>query len=313
MFNTLEQLMEEKGLESKRSVAWKKIGETERLSERFLTDNARNIHWQLVSKHQALSEAFIRHNSHLLYWDEILRHQQVSEGFLEEFSSEEKWRPKETQLSPKQVKALQAYGSPFDEREYWQLVSGKRLSPRFIERHQDELDWDVLSNHQQLPMSLINRHAEKVDWLAVTRGQTLTERFIEKYRGQVEWGTISFHQELSERFINRHGDKMAVISAEQPRSQAFLYMHLEKMDPEMILACQRIDVAKQYEAFKVYSISRNSRKKYIVEFNQYDGPDFPRFLKLDDDGLYDLLEEYGLQGKVEEDFPELLVIEEMRF
>ena len=313
MFDTLEQLMVEKSLDSKRSVAWKKISEEEQLSERFLADNARNVHWQLVSKHQALSETFIRHNSHLLYWDEIFRHQLVSEQFLEEFADAAKWQPEATQLSPKQMKALEAHGRPFDEREYWQIVSGKKLSPRFIERHQNELDWEVLSSNQELPMSLINRHADKVDWLAVTRGQTLTERFIEKYKGQVEWGTISFHQDLSERFINRHGDKMAVISAEQPRSQAFLYMHLEKMDPETILACQNIGEAKQYGAFKVYSISRNSRKKYIVEFNQYDGLDFPHFLKLDDEGLYGLLEEYGLHKRVEEDFPELLVIEEMRF
>lgn len=312
MFDTLEQLMQEKSISSKRSVAWKKISEEERLSERFLSDNARHVYWQLVSKHQDLSEKFIRHNSRLLYWDEILRHQSVSEQFWEEFADAAKWQPAEKQLSPKQIKAVETH-KPFDEREYWRIVSGKKLSPRFIERHQEQLDWEMLSSNQELPMSLINRHANKVDWLAVTRGQTLTERFIEKFKGQVEWGTISFHQELSERFINRHGDKMAAISAEQPRSQAFLYMHLEKMDPETILACQNIGEAKQYEAFKVYSISRNSRKKYIVEFNQYDGLDFPRFLKLDDEGLYDLLEEYGLEGKVEEDFPELLFIEEMRF
>lgn len=313
MFDTLEQLMEEKGLDSKRSVAWKKISEEEPLSERFLADNARNIHWQLVSKHQALSEAFIRQHSGLLYWDESLRHQHVSEQFLEEFAEAKKWLPYKDQLSAKQLKALEAHGRPFDEREYWRLVSGKRLSPLFIERHQDQVDWMVLSENQELPMSLIGRHADKVDWLAVSRGQRLTERFIEKHKGQVEWGTLSFHQELSERFINRHGDKMSVISAEQPRSEAFLYMHLDKMDAETILAYQKVGEATEYEAFKVYGISRNSRKKYIVEFSRYDELDFPRFLKLDDEGLYDLLEEYGLQETVEVDFPELLFIEEMRF
>lgn len=313
MFDTLEQLMEEKGINSKRSVAWKKISEEERLSEKFLTDNARNIHWQLVSKHQPLSEGFIRQYSGFLYWDEILRHQQVSERFLEEFSVPEKWQPEEGQLSPKQLKALEAHGQPFDEREYWKLVSAKRLSPMFIEKHHDQVDWQTLSDQQELPMTLIGRHADKVDWLAVTRGQKLTERFIEKHKGQVEWETLTFHQALSERFINRHSDKMAAISAEQPRSEAFLYMHLEKMDPETILACQQIGQAVEYESFKVYSISRNSRKKYIVEFYHYDEPDSPRFLKLDDEGFYDLLEEYELQDHIEADFPELLFIEEMRF
>lgn len=313
MFDTLEQLMEEKGLDSKRSVAWKKISEEERLSEKFLADNARNIHWQLVSKHQSLSEKFIRQYSGFLYWGEIIRNQQLSERFLEEFSSPEKWQPQEDRLSAKQLKALKMHGQPFDEREYWTLVSARRLSPMFIEKHQDRVNWQVLSEQQELPMSLIGRHADKVDWLAVTRGQKLTERFIEKHKGQVEWETLSFHQELSERFINRHSDKMAAISAEQPRSEAFLYMHLDKMDPETVIDCQEIGEATEFDSFKVFSISRNSRKKYIVEFEQYDEPDSPRFLKLDDEGFYDLLEEYGLQQHIEADFPELLFIEEMRF
>ena len=313
MVDTLEQLMEEKGINSKRSIAWKKISEEERLSEKFIADHARNIHWQLVSKHQPLSEEFIREYSGFLYWNEILRHQQVSERFLEEFSVAEKWQPAEEQLSPKQLKTLQTHGQPFDEQEYWKIVSSKRLSPMFIEKHQDRVDWQTLSNQQELPMTLIGRHADKVDWLAVTRGQKLTERFIEKHKGQVEWETLTFHQALSERFINRHSDKMAAISAEQPRTEAFLYMHLEKMDPETILACQEIGGAVEYESFKVYSIARNSRKKYIVEFHQYDEPDSPRFLKLDDEGFYDLLEEYELQDHIEADFPELLFIEEMRF
>ncbi len=313
MFDSLEQLMEEKGIDSKRSVAWKKISEEEPLSEQFLAEQARNVHWQAVSKHQQLSEGFIRQYSGFLYWDEILRHQKLSERFLEEFSTPEKWQAQENQLSPKQLKALKAHNRPFDEREYWQLVSAKRVSPMFIEKHQERVDWPTLSDQQELPLSLINRHADKVDWLAVTRGQKLTERFIEKHKGRVEWETLSFHQELSERFINRHSDKMAAISAEQPRSEAFLYMHLEKMDPETILACQRISQAVEYESFKVYSIARNSRKKYIVEFFHFDEPDSPRFLKLDDEGFYDLLEEYELQDRIEADFPELLVIEEMRF
>ncbi len=313
MFDSLEQLMEEKAIVSKRSVAWKKISEREPLSEQFLADQARNVYWQEVSKHQQLSEGFIRQYSGFLYWDEVLIHQKLSERFIEEFSSSKKWQAQEHQLSAKQLKALNTHGRPFDEREYWQLVSTKRLSPMFIEKHQALLDWQLLSDHQELPMSLIDRHADKVDWLAVTRGQKLTERFIEKHRGQVEWETLSFHQELSERFINRHSEKMAAISAEQPRSEAFLYMHLEKMDPEAILACQKIGQAVEYESFKVYSIARNSRKKYIVEFFHYDEPETPRFLKLDDEGFYDLLEEYELQDRIEGDFPELLVIEEMRF
>lgn len=313
MYDTLEQLMEHKGWDNKRSVAWKKISEHEPLSERFLADHSQNVYWQLASRHQGLSEAFIRSHSGLLYWDEILRHQQLSERFIEEFADPAKWLPEKGGLSAKQIKAVEANGKPFDEKEYWRIVSHKRLSPRFIERHQDKLDWAVLSNEQDLPMSLIDRHADKVDWLAVTRRQKLTERFIEKHKGQVEWETISFHQELSERFINRHGEKMAAISAEQPRSEGFLYMHLDKMDAETILACQKIGNAKEYEPFDIFSISRNSRKKYIVEFKQHEEPEFPRFLKLDDEGLFDLLEEYGMDDKITEDFPELLFIEEMRF
>lgn len=67
MFDSLEQLMEEKAIVSKRSVAWKKISEREPLSEQFLADQARNVYWQEVSKHQQLSEGFIRQYSGFLY------------------------------------------------------------------------------------------------------------------------------------------------------------------------------------------------------------------------------------------------------
>ena len=86
-------------------------------------------------------------------------------------------------------------------------------------------------------------------------------RFIEKYSNDVEWETITFHQSLSERFINRHQAKMSFISAEEGRSEAFLYTHFNKLDAASILEHQQLQNVKKYDPLDVYfEVSRSYGK-----------------------------------------------------
>ena len=320
MFNSLIELMEAKDLKDKRSIPWNQICQEERLSERFIKENVDQVNWKLISSHQELSEGFIRKYRNRLFWDEIIKAQKLSETFIEKFADEKKWRPvAKEELSKKQQKTFEKEGKPFDVVEYWRLVSMKQqlanskgLSPAFIEKHQDKLDWTELCRHQFLPMPLIHRHARKVDWTLVTRHQVLSERFIEKYSNDVEWETITFHQSLSERFINRHQAKMSFISAEEGRSEAFLYTHFNKLDAASILEHQQLKNVKKYNPLDVYVLTKNGEKKYILKFHDLT-ESLESIRKVDEEELYEHLEEHDLLAAVEEDFPELLIVGDLRF
>lgn len=320
MFNSLTELMEEKELADKRSIPWNQICQEERLSERFIKENLDQVNWKLISRHQNLSEGFIRKYRNRLFWDEIIQTQKLSEAFIEKYADKKKWRPiGADELSKKQQKTVEKEGKPFDEVEYWKLVSVKQqlanskgLSPAFIEKHQHELSWPELCRHQHLPMPLIDRHARQVDWTLVTRHQTLSERFIEKYSNDVEWETISFHQSLSERFINRHHAKMSFISAEDGRSESFLYTHFNKLDAASILEHQQLKEVKKYEPLDVYVLTKNGQKKYILKFHDLT-ENLEPIRKADEEELYEQLEENDLLATVEEDFPELMIIGDIRF
>ena len=314
MFDNLKELMEARAIKDKRSVSWNTICETERLSETFIRDNVSLVNWYLVSGHQHLSEKFIREFSGRLYWDEVVRTQKVSEAFIEEFADSGKWVPETEKLSKRQQKTWENEASPFNAKQYWEIVARKKellnskgLSPAFIERHSEKLAWPSLSACQQLPMSLIDRHSQRVDWTAVTRHQVLSELFIEKHRNKVEWETITFHQQLSERFINRHHAKMSFISAEEKRSEAFLYTHLDKMDAASTVKYQDFRTIRNYGPMDVFVIAKNGRRKYILKFNDLDNEDFESYAKVDEEELLEILQEYGLEAIIEDDFPELLV------
>lgn len=314
MFDNLEELMEARTIKDKRSVSWNTICETEKLSEKFLRDNESQVNWYLVSGHQHLSEAFIREFSGRLYWDEIIRTQKVSEAFIEEFAEANKWGHEIDKLNKRQKKTWEKEASPFNVKKYWEIVSRKKellsskgLSPAFIERHSEELSWPSLSVCQKLPMSLIDRHPQRVDWIAVTRYQVLSELFIEKYRSKVEWETITFHQELSELFINRHHAKMSFISAEEKRSEAFIYTHLDKMDAETLVKHQEFRTIRKYDPMDVYVIAKNGHRKYILKFKGAGSDELVDYYKADEEELIELLKEYELEAVIEKDFPELLV------
>ncbi|WP_422121998.1 hypothetical protein DHX103_09205 [Planococcus sp. X10-3] len=317
MFDNLQELMDARAIKDKRSVSWNTICETEQLTENFLRDNESQVNWYLVSGHQQLSEAFIREFSGRLYWDEIIRTQRVSEAFIEEFAEAAKWSHDADKLSKRQKKTWENEASLFNANQYWEIVSRKKellnskgLSPAFIERHSETLSWPSLSACQQLPMSLIDRHPHRVDWIAVTRYQVLSELFIEKHRSKVEWETITFHQELSELFINRHHAKMSFISAEQKRSIAFIYTHLDKMDAETLVKYQDFRTVRNYGPMDVYVIAKNGRRKYILKFKDTGKNEILDYYKTDEEELLEILQEYHLAEWIEQDFPELLVGEE---
>lgn len=317
MFDQLKELMEARAIKDKRSVSWNTICETEKLSEQFLGDNASQVNWYLVSSHQELSEKFIREFSGHLYWDEVIRTQKVSEAFIEEFADADRWIPENEKMSKRQQKTWENEACLFNCKQYWEIVSRKKellntkgLSPAFIERHSEELSWSSLSVCQQLPMSLIDRHPQRVNWVAVTRNQFLAEQFIEKYRNKVEWGTITFHQQLSERFINRHHAKMSFISAEEKRSEAFIYTHLDKMDAATVIEHQSFRTIKSFDPMDIYVLAKNGRRKYILNFKEPAKNDLMDFYKTDEEELLEILQKYRLEEMIEKDFPELLVSEE---
>jgi hypothetical protein len=58
----------------------------------------------------------------------------------------------------------------------------QKLSKEFIEKHQDKIDWDLISQFQKLPEEFIQKYQNKVCWDFISAFQNLSEKFIEKYK-----------------------------------------------------------------------------------------------------------------------------------
>jgi len=82
------------------------------------------------------------------------------------------------------------------------------LSEEFMERFQNELNWENISHYQVLSGNFIEKFQNRVNWCYISCHQTLSENFIEKFQDKVNWDYISYHQKLSENFIEKFQDKV---------------------------------------------------------------------------------------------------------
>ena len=63
----------------------------------------------------------------------------------------------------------------------WKEVSKKQLSPEFIDKFADKLNWTKLCIHCKLTEDTIEKHIDKVNWLALEMHQVVSQAFAEKY------------------------------------------------------------------------------------------------------------------------------------
>jgi uncharacterized protein YnzC (UPF0291/DUF896 family) len=69
------------------------------------------------------------------------------------------------------------------------------------------INWDEISENQNLSEEFIEKFKDKVYWERISRKQKLSEEFIEKFKDKVYWDVISVVQKLSEEFIEKFKHK----------------------------------------------------------------------------------------------------------
>jgi phosphoribosylanthranilate isomerase len=74
------------------------------------------------------------------------------------------------------------------------LCMFQRVSVDFIRKHQDIINWKMISIHQYLSEEFIEEFAHKVKWIYICLFQKLTKDFIRKMIKFVDWQSIAFRQ-----------------------------------------------------------------------------------------------------------------------
>ena len=125
----------------------------------------------------------------------------------------------------------------------WDYISEfQNLSEDFIREHKDKVDWDYISVYQKLSEDFIREFQDMVDWIAISKFQYLSEDFIREFQDMVNWYSISARQKLSEDFIREFQDKVDwyYISGRQKLSEDFIREFQNKVNWEHIYNFQRL-------------------------------------------------------------------------
>ena len=116
-----------------------------------------------------------------------------------------------------------------------------KLSEKFIEKFQDKVDWDLISEYQKLSECFIRKFQNKVSWDDISACQKLSEDFIEEFQDKVEWFFISQHQKLSEKFILKHWNIL---------NHNLIIVHQKGLTPDFLLWLYRTDQTYDYNLLK---------------------------------------------------------------
>lgn len=94
------------------------------------------------------------------------------------------------------------------EEAKWDKLSKAPLTEDYIRKNADKLNWDLISQYQNLSEDFIREFRSELDWFFISRNQKLSESFIREFQNRVSWSGISEHQTLSEDFIVEFQNKV---------------------------------------------------------------------------------------------------------
>ena len=122
----------------------------------------------------------------------------------------------------------------FDEinEDGWYFLSKFKLSEEFIEKYQDKVNWDNISQFQSLSEEFMEKHFDKLNSKLISEYQVLPESFIERHKNGLDWDNISINQILSEPFMekNHYLVNFYYISKFQVLSESFIERYWFKLD-----------------------------------------------------------------------------------
>jgi len=114
------------------------------------------------------------------------------------------------------------------------FAANARLSPAFIEKYQDRLNWKYLSANPHLPLDFWANHMDRIDMENIWRNFHVTEEFATKHIEQIEPTAFSQNPNISEEFFEQHLDKIdwTVIHLNRGLSKQFFKKYWDRLSEE---------------------------------------------------------------------------------
>lgn len=205
--------------------------------ETFMIPN--NVNWIDISRCFPLDIKFIEKYKDQLIWDILECYEDLVCNYLDFI---------ETHID--KLYLIQLYR--------WLSFNPKHIE--FLLRHQDELDWDTLSENKDLTSNLINSNMRsqfkilsenELYWYHLSNDFELTIDFIEEHKNKIDWTIMSESRNLSLNFIEQYEDYIdwSEISRYTKLPNNFIIKHANKLNWSNISKYQKLDVdiAKKYK------------------------------------------------------------------
>lgn len=84
------------------------------------------------------------------------------------------------------------------------FASGNKFDEETIQRHLNKNTSEVISRYQQLSPEFIDKNNDVLDWYELCEHQNIPEWLMEKHIDKVNWGQISLYQNLSSSFMKEY-------------------------------------------------------------------------------------------------------------
>jgi len=169
---------------------------------------------------------------------------------------------------------IQTYGlvtediiEKYADKMNWSIISMKKCSTNFLEKHIDKIDFDIIAIYQKLSPKFIDTYKDKLNWIDICMYQPMMPSFIEEHINYLTdpcWINISKYQMLDFDFIMEHADKLnwQIMSVYQNIAYSEI---LEKYDKEIDWDALSYYQPLSYEIIKKYKNSGKFNFDKLVE------------------------------------------------
>lgn len=265
------------------------------LDQAFIRD-----HWdelkdyvvQLVQRDHLSREVIMDH------WDDVKAHadnvvHKLTPEFILEHLDDFTVLPSNIKLPRLSVRQLDENWSEYSQRPKYVAQMGQ-LTEEFMERHQRELPWDLLTRHQKMSMRFLGRFKDRVDWTYLLEQDNVIEEFkkmpeelLDMYLPYVSSNWLANKRQLSTEFMDQY---LGVNWSYNPvrAIRRYFVVRPEVLDPWLASRTQEM-TEDQIERFIRYvDMEYLSKKKlFSVEFQKKYG----HLINYNDNMLYMTLEE----------------------
>lgn len=137
------------------------------------------------------------------------------------------------------------------------LTMYQKLDYNFLNKHNDDLDWDYVSIYQMLNNQIYKKFINKLNWQYISKHQELNIDLIRQYQHLLYWPNIFRYQKLNmkyilefKRYLDQDIDNYKIISKFQQLDLEFIEENIDKLDLNIISKYQKIDNIEFIEKYK---------------------------------------------------------------